>query len=208
MKFYLGAAASVMIVLAPFAHAAGDAAAGEQKSMTCAACHGVDGNSTVAMWPKIAGQHEAYLNRHITLIRDGARPVPEMMGIVANLSDEDIADLSAYYAAQSVSPAAADEDLVAAGERLYRAGNAKEGIPACTSCHGPAGEGNPLAGYPALAGQHATYSASMLNKYRDGQNWGEDDAASQVMVGVARRLTDDEIAAVASYLQGLYRDGE
>ena len=205
MKAFLGAVAGLCLFLAPTAHAQGDAAAGEQKAATCAACHGVDGNSTVAMWPKIAGQHEAYLNRHITLIRDGQRPVPEMMGIVANLSDQDIADLSAYFAGQSVSPGAADEALVARGEQLYRAGDAKEGIPACIACHGPAGEGNPLAGYPWVASQHATYTASMLTKYRDGQTWGEDDAESTVMVGVARRLTDDDINALASYLQGLYR---
>ncbi|NRB70825.1 MAG: cytochrome c4 [Xanthomonadales bacterium] len=205
MKALIGALAGLCLFLAPTVHAQGDAAAGEQKSATCAACHGADGNSAVAMWPKIAGQHEAYLNRHITLIRDGQRPVPEMMGIVANLTDEDIADLSAYFAGQTISPGAADEALVARGERLYRAGDAKEGIPACMACHGPAGEGNPLAGYPWVAGQHATYTASMLNKYRAGDNWGEDDAASAVMVGVARRLTDEDINAVSSYLQGLYR---
>ncbi len=205
MKALIGAAASFLLLTATPALAEGDAAAGEQKAAVCAACHGMDGNSTVPTWPKIAGQHEAYIERHVTLIRDGARPVPEMMGIASTLSDQDIADLAAYYAAQTMSPGAADESLVAAGERLYRAGNADEGIPACSACHGPAGEGNPLAGYPWLAGQHATYTANMLNKYRDGQTWGAEDANSTVMTGVARRLTDEEIAAVSSYIEGLHR---
>jgi cytochrome c553 len=206
MKTLLGLAASLLLLTSIDALAQGNPEAGQQKSATCAACHGADGNSVVPMWPKIAGQHEAYLNRQITLIREGARPVPEMMGIVAILSDEDIADLSAYFSSQTMSPGVADELLVAAGEQLYLGGNAAEGIPACAACHGPAGEGNPFAGYPWLAGQHATYTAGMLNKFRDGMQWGEDDASSQVMTGVARRLTDEEILAVSSYIQGLYRE--
>ncbi len=205
MKALIGVAASFLLLTAVDALAEGDPVAGEQKAAVCAACHGLDGNSTVPNWPKIAGQHEAYLTRQAILIRDGERPVPEMVGIVANLSDQDIADLSAYFAGQTISPGAADEAQVALGERLYLAGNPDEGIPACTACHGPAGEGNPLAGYPHVAGQHATYTVNMLNKYRDGQTWGEEDANSTVMTGVARRLTDEEITAVASYIQGLYR---
>lgn len=205
MKTLLGVAASLLLLTTFNAVAEGDPEAGQAKSATCAACHGADGNSTVAMWPKIAGQHEQYLNHHITLIRDGQRPVPEMMGIVAGLTDEDIADLSAYFASQAVSPGVADESLVALGEQLYRAGNAEEGVPACIACHGPAGEGNPYIGYPSLAAQHATYTAAMLAKFRDGTQWGENDANSAVMVGVARRLSDEEIQAVSSYIQGLYR---
>lgn len=188
--------------------AEGDAEAGQQKAAVCAACHGIDGNSTVAQWPKIAGQHEAYLARHITLIRDGQRPVPEMAGIVAGLSDQDIADLAAYFAGQAPGAAVADESLAGAGEAIYRAGNADTGVPACMACHGPAGEGNPLAGYPALAGQQAAYTAKMLNQYKAGVQWGEDDANSVVMSGVAAALSADEITAVASYVQGLYAADE
>jgi len=205
MKALLGVAASLILLTAQSALAEGDPAAGEQKSAVCAACHGTDGNSVNPMWPKIAGQHEQYLVRHVTLIRSNDRPVPEMYGIAQTLSDQDILDLAAYYNTQTISPGAADENLVAAGEQLYNAGNASEGIPACAACHGPAGEGNPYAGYPWLAGQHATYTGNMLKKYRDGTMWGEDDANSAVMVGVARRLTDEEIDAVSSYIEGLYR---
>lgn len=202
------AVASLSILMSLTAFAEGDAAAGQQKAATCAACHGVDGNSTVPNWPKLAGQHPDYLVRQTTLIRDGARPVPEMQALVASLDAQDIEDLSAYFSQQTPNPAVADESLVAAGEALYRGGNAEEGIPACIACHGPAGEGIPMAGYPRVSGQHATYTASMLNKFRAGDTWGEDDSQSQVMVGVARYLTDAEIEAVASYIQGLYSAGE
>lgn len=204
MKVLIGAIASFAMLTASAALAEGDAAAGEAKSATCAACHGTDGNSVVAMWPKIAGQHEQYLVRHIELIRSNDRPVPEMYAIAQMLSDQDIKDLSAYYSAQTMSPGAADESLVELGERIYKAGNAESGVPSCGSCHGPTGAGNPYAGYPWLAGQHATYTASMLNKYRDGTVWGERDANSAIMVGVAKELTDEEIAAVSSYIEGLY----
>ena len=120
------------------------------------------------------------------------------------LSEQDMADISAYFATQAITAGLADEALVAPGETLYRAGNSETDIPACMSCHGPAGEGNPLSGYPALAGQHAVYSEKMLKGFRSGQMWGEDDASSRIMTEVAKRLSDDEIKAVASYLQGLH----
>lgn len=189
--------------------AAGDAARGQELSQTCASCHGADGNSTLAMWPKLAGQHAVYLERQLALIKSGARPVPEMGPFVAGLSEQDMTDLSAYFASQETSPGVADPALVAQGERLYRAGNSEIGIPACMACHGPAGEGNPLSGYPALAGQHSVYTAKMLNGYKSASTWGEDDAQSKVMAGVALRLSESEIKAVSSYIQGLYsKDSE
>jgi cytochrome c553 len=204
MKLVYVAMVGLSLVSAPSAFAAGDPAAGQQNSAVCAACHGVDGNSVVTMWPKIAGQHEQYLARHITLIRDGLRPVPEMMGIVAGLTDQNIADLAAYFAAQTKSPGVANPELAAAGEQLYRGGRASDGIPACIACHGPAGEGNPFAGYPRLSGQHSVYTSNMLKKYRDGAQWGENDANSAIMTSVSRLLTDAEIEAVSSYIEGLY----
>jgi cytochrome c553 len=190
------------------AFAKGDVAAGQAKSAICAACHGVDGNSTVPNWPKLAGQHEKYMVRQVTLIKSGDRQVPEMLGIVPGLSDQDIEDLSAYFASQEAVPGVADQSQVMLGERIYRAGNAESGVPACMSCHGPAGEGNAPAGYPALAGQHSMYTSKMLTGFRAGENYGEDDASSQIMNGSASELSDEEIEAVASYIQGLYRDTE
>lgn len=203
----VAALAALSALAAPQVFAAGDASAGQAKSAICAACHGVDGNSVVPNWPKLAGQHEQYLARQVSLIKAGARMVPEMVGIVPGLSEQDIEDLSAYFASQPIAAGVADESKLILGERIFRAGNAESGVPACMACHGPAGEGNPLAGYPALAGQHAVYTANMLNRFRAGENWGEGDA-SQVMNGSAAELTDEEIAAVASYIQGLYLASE
>jgi cytochrome c553 len=208
MSFMLRATAILLVFVSLQGFAEGDASAGQAKSAVCAACHGADGNSMVPNWPKLAGQHEQYLVRQVSLIQSGARPVPEMIGIVPGLSPQDIADLAAWYSAQTTSGGVADEAQVALGERIFRAGNANSGVPACMACHGPAGEGNPLAGYPALAGQHAVYTGNMLTRFRSGENWGESDASSQVMNGVAAELTDAEIAAVASYIQGLYLKSE
>jgi cytochrome c553 len=205
MKFLLKAAACLIVLVALPVQAEGDAAAGQSKSAMCAACHGADGNSVVAQWPKLAGQHAQYLERHLELIKSGERAVPEMLGIVATMSEQDLADVSAFFAAQSIKYGIADEALIKLGESIYRAGNAESGVPACMACHGPAGEGNPLAGYPSLAGQHGLYTTSMLNRFRSGETWGEDDANSIIMAGVANELTDAEIAAVASYIQGLHR---
>ncbi len=204
MSLMIRAAVSLMLLVSLPAFAKGDAEAGQGKSAICAACHGMDGNSTVPTWPKLAGQHESYLVRQATLIKSGARMVPEMAGITPGLSEQDIEDISAYFASQVNNGGVADESKVELGERIYRAGNAESGVPACMACHGPAGEGNPLSGYPALAGQHSVYTAKSLMRFRAGENWGENDAPSQIMNGSAAELTDEEIEAVASYLQGLH----
>jgi cytochrome c553 len=204
MKVLLKALACIMLLLSMPVIAAGDPAKGKEVSGICASCHGVDGNSTLAMWPKLAGQHEGYLERQLGLIKSGARSVPEMTGIVMMLSDEDSANVSAYFSDQESSPAIADPALIALGEKIYRAGNEKTDVPACMACHGPAGMGNPQAGYPLLAGQHSVYLGKMLSGFRSGTSFGEDDPQSQVMVEVSARLTDSEIEAVSSYIQGLY----
>jgi len=208
MKLFLRAAAGLLLLISLHAAAEGDAGAGQSKAAVCAACHGVDGNSTVPQWPKLAGQHADYLVRQFGLIKSGARPVPEMAGIVGGVSEQDIADIAAWYSSQEIKGGVADESLVTAGQKLWRAGDAKTGVPACMACHGPAGEGVPFAGYPALRGQHSVYVASMLKRFRSGENWGEKDANSHVMDGVAAALKDAEIDAVASYIEGLYRREE
>jgi len=204
MSFLLRATAILLVFVSLQGLAEGDASAGQTKTAICAACHGADGNSMVPNWPKLAGQHEQYLVRQVSLIQSGARAVPEMIGIVTSLSPQDIADIAAWYSKQAIVGGVADEAQIALGERIFRAGNMESGVPACMACHGPAGEGNPLASYPALAGQHAVYTGNMLTRFRNGENWGEGDASSQVMNGVAAEMTDAEIAAVASYIQGLY----
>lgn len=205
MKLLFQAAASLLLVVSLQAVAEGDATAGQAKAAICAACHGADGNSIMPQWPKLAGQHPAYILRQFNLIKAGARPVPEMIGIVAAVNEQDINDIAAWYSSRKINGGVADEALAARGEKLWRAGNAKKAVPACMACHGPAGEGNPLAGYPALAGQHSVYSANMLKRFHAGENWGEKDANSQVMNGVAAALSDDDINVLASFIEGLYR---
>jgi cytochrome c553 len=204
MKHLMQVAAILLTLVTIPAIAGGDATAGQSKSAICAACHGADGNSAVPMWPKIAGQHASYLERQLGLIKSGARPVPEMAGIVGTLTDQDMGDLAAYYSTQTIKPGVGDEATLAEGERLYRAGNSLTDVPACMACHGPAGEGNPLAAYPALAGQHATYTEKMLKGFRAGSRWGAEDESSKIMTDLTLRLTDDEIKAVAAYIQGLH----
>ena len=204
MKHLLQFAIGLSLLVSLPVAAAGNADAGQGKAAICAACHGAGGNSVVPNWPKIAGQHAGYIQRHLGLIKDGLRPVPEMAGIVMMLSDQDMADIGAYFSGQAVSPGVTDEALRIAGEKLYRGGNSETDIPACMSCHGPVGEGNPLSGYPALAGQHSVYSEKMLKGFRAGSRWGVEDANSKVMIDVTQRLTDAEISAVSSYIQGLH----
>ena len=204
MKHLLQFAFGLLLLVSVPALAAGDAVAGQCKAAVCAACHGAVGNSVVPTWPKIAGQHTMFLVRQLNLIKSGDRPVPEMAGILMTLSEQDMADVAAYFSSQTTSAGLADEALVATGEQLYRAGNSETDIPACLSCHGPAGEGNPLSGYPSLAGQHSVYSEKMLTGFRAGTMWGDDDSSSKIMTDVAKRLSDAEIKALASYIQGLH----
>jgi cytochrome c553 len=185
--------------LVSVAHA-GDAEAGKALSATCAACHGADGNSPSPAFPKIAGQGERYLIKQITEIRDGVRPVPTMQPFVTNLSDENIADLAAYFAEQTPTSGGAKEELVDLGERIFRAGIEEKGIPACQACHLPDGSGMELAGFPRLAGQHDQYTALQLHNFSSGER-NNDQAA--MMRTVAERMHDKEIEAVSSYIQGL-----
>jgi cytochrome c553 len=192
--------------LAGQAQAAGDASAGKDKAATCAACHGADGNSAVPTFPKLAGQGEKYLLKQMQDIRDGARPVPTMAGQVDNMSDQDLADIAAFYASQARSGGQADPDLVALGEKVYRSGVAGRNVAACIACHSPTGAGNAPAGFPALAGQHAEYTATQLRAYRQGyenETGRTNDGDTMIMRTTAFGLSDGEIEAVSSYVAGL-----
>ena len=193
--------AAAPATLATDATTAGSAEAGQAKSVTCAACHGMDGNSLNPEWPNIAGQHEAYLIKALQTFRSGGRQSVLMAGMAMPLTDADIRDLAAYFAKQKPKGNVADRSLVAAGERLYRGGNKDAGVPACLACHGPTGRGNPAAGWPVIAGQHATYAAAQLVAYRSKQRATDGD--TQMMRNVASALSDDDIKAVTSYIQGL-----
>lgn len=181
------------------AHAA-SVEAGQAKSVTCAACHGADGNSSNPEWPSLAGQHPKYLVQSLKSFKNGSRQNVLMSSQAMMLDDKAMEDLAAYYATQTATKRTADPALVDQGERLYRSGNKKRGVSACIACHGPSGRGNPLSAYPSLAGQHATYTVVQLLAYRDKKR--ETDQ-SQMMRNVAALLTEEEIKAVASYIQGL-----
>lgn len=182
--------------------AAGDAEQGQAKSATCAACHGADGNSINPEWPSLAGQHPKYLSDTLHDFKSGQRSNVLMSGQAAALDDQAIEDLAAFYTIQKPSKRTADPALVEQGERLYRGGDLEKNISACIACHGPGGRGNPGIGYPVLAGQHATYTANQLMAYRAGNRQSDADQ-NQVMRNIAAQMSDEDIKAVASYIQGL-----
>jgi len=174
-------------------------------AQVCAACHAADGNSTAPANPKIAGQFPEYLNKQLGDFKpkDGRKPAREsavMMGMVANLSEADMMSLAAYYAAQQLKPsAAADKDLVALGQKIWRGGDPAKNMPACSGCHGPAGSGIP-AQYPRLAGQYAEYLGSQLKAFREATRANDTNG---IMRGVAAHMNDREIRAVSEYAAGL-----
>ena len=180
----------------------GDAAAGQAKAAVCGACHGPDGNSMAPNFPKLAGQGDRYLLKQLHEIKDGKRQVLEMTGLLTNLNDQDLADIAAYYSSQKNSVGAADPALVARGEALFRGGDLQKGMPACTGCHSPDGQGNAAAGFPHLGGQHASYIEKQLTDFREGERTNDGD--SMIMRGIAAKLSNKDIKALASYIQGLH----
>jgi len=191
--------------------AAGDANAGKSKVMMCAGCHGVDGNSMVPAFPKLAGLGEKYMTQQLRMVKSGERVILEMTGILNFSSDQDLQDMAAYYDRQDRQISGAkDIELVGItesqealdfGENVYRGGNMKTGVAACTGCHSPSGKGNGPAGYPGLGGQHADYIEKQLLAYRRGERNSGSNAL--IMQGVAANLSDKEIKAVANYISGL-----
>lgn len=184
------------------AQAAGDAQAGQGKVAVCGACHGVDGNSPAPNFPKLAGQGERYLLKQLHDIKSGNRQVVEMTGLLDNLNDQDMADIAAYFSSQKMSVGAADPKLVKRGEALFRGGKLEEGMPACTGCHSPNGAGIAAAGFPHLGGQHAQYVAKQLTDFREGNRTNDGDA--MIMRSIAAKLSNKDIEAVSSYIQGLH----
>ena len=181
----------------------GDATAGQAKAAVCGACHGMDGNSADAQYPKLAGQSEQYIVRQLASFKAAKRQNPIMMGMAAPLSEQDMHDLGAHFASKTALPGVADQALVEHGQTLFRQGDATRGIPACMACHSIDGRGNPGAMYPQLTSQHAQYIEATLKAWHDGTSWG-DDAHSQVMPAIAKQLSADDIAALASYIEGLH----
>lgn len=187
---------SVMPVMA-----AGDVSAGKAKAAVCAACHGADGNSPSNMFPKLAGQGEAYLLKQLIEFKDGTRENAMMAPMVAALSEQDMADLSAFYASNKSTAGGTDEALLEAGQAVYRGGNKESGVPACMACHGPTGAGMPAAKWPALSGQYAVYLEAQLKAFASGVRSND---TNNMMSDIAKRMTEDEIKAVSAYASGLH----
>lgn len=210
MKIVNGLIFALTLVAAPVVLAAGDMDAGKSKSMMCLGCHGADGNSLAANFPKLAGLGEKYLLKQLVDMQSGNRVVAEMTGMLNGMSTEDLADIAAYYDSQAMQVGVAKPEKLEQGEKIYRGGNIDTGVPACTGCHSPSGKGNPPAGYPALGGQHADYLIKQLQNFRtaahdlDDPSGRANDGDTAVMRGVAAHMTEQEIRAVANYISGLH----
>lgn len=175
----------------------GDASAGKTKSEACGGCHGADGNPAAPVFPKLAGQHPAYLSKQLREFRSQKRVDQAVMNAMAeSLSDADIADISAWFASHKVKPEAAEKNDL--GEKVFRSGISAKAVPACMACHGPKGEGNPSSVYPAIGGQYSSYIGKTLHDYKSGER------THAIMQDIANRLSDDEINAVSDYVSGVH----
>jgi cytochrome c553 len=191
-----------MFFLMSGAAMAGDAAAGKTKSAACGGCHGMDGNSPIPAYPKLAGQNEAYIVKQVKDFKANSdRQNAIMLGMVAALSDEDAADIGAYFQAQRVRDAAVFEaDKIAAGRELYKGGDMQKGIPACQACHGPDGSGTAGIGYPQLGGQYVEYTLAQLKAFKDGSRKNDD---KMLMRSIVDKMSDEDMTAVANYIASL-----
>ena len=195
IRFWLGICLAGSVSLAS---AEGKPAAGEEKSAACAGCHGMDGNGSAPIFPKLAGQHQAYLEKQLDEFKSKKRVEPTMNAMTESLSQQDIEDIAAFYAVQKTSIETGERNTL--GEKIYRGGNTATGVPACSACHGPTGSGNPKAHFPLIHGQFAAYVEKILNDFKSGER-GND--ASGIMRSAAAKLSEAEISAVADYVSTL-----
>ncbi|MBT7438623.1 MAG: cytochrome c4 [Thiotrichales bacterium] len=191
--------------------AVGDAEAGQAKSATCMGCHGLAGNSTIPNFPKLAGQSEAYIVKQLQYFKSGERGNAMMAGVALSLSDQDMEDVAAYYSIQTISENSAkgSEEMIELGRKIYVGGKMDTQTTACIACHGPKGKGIPTAGFPAVAAQHADYTASQLKAFRQysiNQQTDSDgvERVNEMMNNVAMGLTNEEIDALSQYIAGLH----
>jgi cytochrome c553 len=184
----------------------GDPQAGAAKAAVCGACHGLTGNSVNPQWPNLAAQHHQYIESQLHFLKTGARVAALMNPMAANLSDQDMADLAAYFEKQKPVGLEANPQDLELGKKLYRAGDAARGIPACSACHGPDGRGNGQAKWPQIRAQHADYVVNQLINYAEQKRYNEvttQAGQGAMMVTIAKRMTAQDMAAVANYIQGL-----
>lgn len=200
-KLILAAVASLSMFTAVTA-IGGDAVAGKTKAAACGGCHGMDGNSLIAMYPKLAGQNEAYIVKQVKDFKANTdRQNPIMLGMVAALTDKDAADIGAYFQSQSIKDAAPfDADKIAAGREMYKGGDLQRGIPACQSCHGPAGAGTAGIGFPHVGGQYVDYTVAQLKAFKDGSRKND---AKMLMRSIVEKMSEADMVAVANYIASL-----
>jgi len=182
--------------------AKGDAAAGKEKSQVCQGCHGENGNSYGPEWPNLAAQHSSYIIKQIQNFQEGVRINETMNGMVVGLSQQDIEDIAAYFASQSLQPQELETDVevIKTGRKIFKGGNRYTGVPACAGCHGPNGIGNGPAAFPHLAGQKSTYIVKTLKDFQSGARAND---TNEIMRNIAAKLTENEINAVAAYMATL-----
>jgi len=192
-----------LILCIPFcANAAGDITAGKEKAAVCTACHGEKGVSNNPEWPNLAGQHADYLMKQLMDYKKGkTRNNASMTPVVAGLSKQDMADLSAYYASLPLPKGATPKKYVSRGEQLYRGGDISQHITACIACHGPRGLGNAQAGFPVLSAQHALYTVTTLKQFKNNERTND---LNQIMQDITSRMSTEDMEAVAYYMQGLH----
>jgi cytochrome c553 len=183
-------------------YAKGDVAVGKSKSAICAACHGGAGISSIAANPNLAGQVSGYIAKSLGEFKLGERNNPIMAGQVANLSEQDMADLDAYYSSLAANTSASlseeDKALAQAGEAIYRGGFAERDIAACMSCHGPSGHGIPK-NFPRVSAQHKEYLEQQLLAFKKGERKGYNEMMSSIAFG----LSELQIKQLAAYMAGL-----
>lgn len=186
----------------------GDATAGKAKAATCVACHGVDGNKPLPNHPKIAGQHAEYIYKQLKEFKLGmtsggkeGRMDPSMSAMAMPLSDQDMKDVAAYFSSMNMTPGTTPEDVVELGSKLYKAGDAERGIPACAACHGPRGNGTSLSGFPKVSFQNADYIKLQLEKFRDESR---NNDLNGMMRDIAKKMTDKDIEVLSKYISGLH----
>ncbi len=198
----LAIAALVMFGAASTVQAAGNATAGQTKAIACGACHGATGSAPIMpTYPKLAGQHASYIAKQLADFKAAARKDPTMQGMAAPLSEQDMADIAAYFSAQSASVGSANAEKAAAGQKIYQGGDKAKGISACMACHGPSGAGNPGAKFPALSGQNKDYVVKALKDFRSGIRSND---LNSMMRDIAAKMSDSDIDAVAEYIGGLH----
>ncbi|WP_058534390.1 c-type cytochrome [Legionella saoudiensis] len=172
------------------------------KAMVCAACHGQSGNSLNPQWPNLAGQHPKYFVKQLKDMKDKSlRDAPTMSALVANMSDQDMDDLAAYYAKMPLAQGSTPKEFLQRGEQLYRGGDFTKRITACIACHGPKGTGNAQAGFPVLSGQHAAYTLLQLLAFKDGKRKND---LNHIMQDISGRMSREDMEAVAHYIEGLH----